>query len=240
MDRARSFTGWDLAAIRTQPLEPGPSWDYPSLVRESAIGRRSVLDMGTGGGELLASLREALPRRVVATEEWVVNAPVAQRRLGPLGVAVVRCASVRLPFVRAAFDLVINRHEELDPVEVDRVLAPGGELITQQVGWADWQELRPHIPRMADFGDLRSRYEKGFASRGFEVTSVQRDYRVAYPSLREFVFMLAVSPWTIPEFDLVRDLDALIAFETANSSEDGLVVTESRFLIRARKPAEER
>lgn len=236
VEKARRFSGWDFTDLRIRHLDAGPPWDFEGLVRGYATSCRSALDMGTGGGELLARLRADLPLRVVATEPWVVNAPIAFRRLTPLGVHVVRGESTRLPFLDCAFDLVLNRHEEFRPAEVDRILTPGGRFVTQQVGRHDWREVRRHIPRMTDFGDQRSSYVREFADRGFEVESAEHEFRVAYPSLGEFVFMLSVSPWEIPEFALTRDLDALLSFESECQTAEGLVVTESRYLVVARKP----
>ncbi len=42
-------------------------------------------------------------------------------------------------------------------------------------------------------------------------------------------------PWTIPEFDLERDLEALLELEVERQTDDGVVLTESRFLIIAEK-----
>jgi SAM-dependent methyltransferase len=233
---ARAFTGWDLASVSPTRLGTELPWDYERLVRESAQGRDAVVDLGTGGGEVLSKVRDGLPARVVATESWSVNAPLAARRLAPLGVRVVRCDSLRLPFRDSVFDLVIDRHEEFEPDEVDRVLAPGGRFLTQQVGRSDWHELRPHFPRMVDFGDLRPRYEDAFRARGYLVEGREQDSPVAYGSLGEVVFMLAVAPWTIPDFDLEGDLHALRSLEAACTTKDGLVLTESRFLLVADKP----
>ena len=47
--------------------------------------------------------------------------------------------------------------------------------------------------------------------------------------------MLMVTPWTVPNFDVERDLEALLALETERMTPDGLVLTESRFLIVAEK-----
>ncbi len=234
---ARDFSGWDFSKVHVRELEPGPPWDYEALVREAAAGQRRILDMGTGGGELLADLREALPEKVVATEEWDINAPVAYRRLSPLGVDVVWCASLLLPFSKGSFELVINRHEALDSVEVARVLTPGGLLLTQQVGMHNNHELRPFFPRMNDADDDFARYTQELAARGFEVESKDHDFKVAYASLGDFVYLLCVTPWTIPGFDVERDLEALLAFEADRLTEDGIVVTECRFLLTARKPA---
>lgn len=251
MERARTFSGWfglsSYPDFDVRPLELGPPWNYESLVREQARGASAVLDLGTGGGEFIANVRDSLPERVVATEEWHVNAPIAYRRLAPLGVGVVRCRSLRLPFADAAFDLVIDRHEELDPAEVARVLRPGGRAVTQQVGRDNWRELRQCFPaatpgnradsRVTDFGDIRGEYARGFEAAGLTVTAdLQHDYKVAYGSLGEMVFMLLVTPWTIPDFDVERDLDALLTLEAKHSTGDGLVMTWSRFLLVAEKP----
>ena len=196
--------------------------------------------MGTGGGERLAELRPALPSRVVATEQWHVNAPVARDRLAPLGVEIVRASSddATLPFADAAFDLVINRHEALTPADVVRVLRPGGRFVTQQVGMHNWHELTAHIPRRTDWGDSRSRYVTELQAVGIEVTeSFHDDYLVAYPTLGEFAYNLACTPWEIEDLDIERDLDALLALERATYTDRGLVLTECRYIITARKAA---
>jgi SAM-dependent methyltransferase len=235
--RARGFSGWDLSIAQPRLLEAGPPWSYTALVRQYAAGAGSALDMGTGGGELLATLRPALPRRLVATEEWPPNVPVAARRLAPLGVSVLGAASLRLPFRAGCFGLVLNRHEYLDCAEIARVLRPGGHVVTQQVGEENWRELRRFFPRMQRFTGLHAAYREGFAAAGLTILQDQeRSYRVAYPTLSELVYLLSVMPWVVPDFALDRDLDALLALERACLTEDGLVLTESRFLIVAQKP----
>lgn len=191
--------------------------------------------MGTGGGEVFADLCKAYRGRATTTESWHVNVPIAKACLSPLGVEVVRAGSLQLPFQDGAFDLVLNRHEELDPAEVGRVLRPGGSVLTRQVGRNDWQELRPSLPRMQDFGPLFEEYASGFQEAGLTTVSAEsRDILVAYRGLEEIVFMLCVAPWTISDFDpLGRDLDALLEFEQRQATKEGIVLTESRFLIEA-------
>lgn len=194
--------------------------------------------MGTGGGERLAELRPALPSMVVATEQWHVNAPVARDRLAPLAVDVVRASSdeATLPFVGACFDLVINRHEALTPADVVRVLRPGGRFVTQQVGMHNWRELSAHIHRRTDWGDMWSRYVTELQASGVEVTeNFHHDYLVAYPTLGELAYQLACTPWEIEGFAVERDLDALLALERATYTDRGLVLTECRYIITARK-----
>lgn len=236
VERARQFSGWDFSSLSVRHLDPGPPWDYEAVAREHAGGAVRVLDLGTGGGERLARLRPCLPEQVVATEEWHVNVPVAHRRLASLGVEVVWARSLQLPFQDASFGLVLNRHEELDPSEVARVLRPDGWAITQQVGADHWRELRRYFPRMPAPLPIEKEYTDGFRASGLEVvTQARHNHRVLYPALGEMVFMLCVTPWTIPGFDIDHDLDALLALDAECRTEQGLVMTESYFLIVARR-----
>jgi SAM-dependent methyltransferase len=165
-ERARAFSGWTFKGLSVPHLDQGPPWDYEELARDAVAGAERVLDLGTGGGEVLSSVVAGSASRCVATEEWVVNAPVAQRRLSPIGVDVVRCNSLRLPLRDGSFDLVLDRHEALQPAEVARVLRGGGRVITQQVGSDSWPELRRFFPRKTDFGPfprLSARLRRGRA-----------------------------------------------------------------------------
>jgi SAM-dependent methyltransferase len=147
------FSGWSFSFLRGRTeYEPLP-WAYPRVVGD-LVGDRPLLDLGTGGGEVLSRLDR--PRRTVATEAWAPNVPVAARRLGRLGVPVVQYqpapgnlaqeagpvpvpARERLPFRDGAFGLVISRHEAFVASEVARVLGPGGWFVTQQVD-LHWDE----------------------------------------------------------------------------------------------------
>jgi hypothetical protein len=49
--------------------------------------------------------------------------------------------------------------------------------------------------------------------------------------------MLALTPWSVPGFDVDRDFDDLMTVERACQTADGFVVDETRYLLTARKPA---
>jgi hypothetical protein len=237
VERAATFTGW-TAYVHNRPLGPAHPWDYMARARELIRATSSVLDMGTGGGERFGELIDKYSGRAVATEEWHVNAPIAAAHLRPLGSDLVRCQSLHLPFADAGFDLVLNRHEELDPAEVPRVLQRGGSILTEQV-WRHWKELRRFISRMSDFGDHFHRYQVGLKAHGMQIVDArEHEVPAAYDDLGDFVFILCITPWTIPEFDpLGRDLEALLALERELTTRDGLVLTDGSYILEARKPA---
>jgi hypothetical protein len=51
------FAGWDFTFLKGRWKEAPLSWDYRTIVLEKLPGVASLLDMGTGGGEFLSSLR---------------------------------------------------------------------------------------------------------------------------------------------------------------------------------------
>ncbi|HEX5479861.1 MAG TPA: methyltransferase domain-containing protein [Dehalococcoidia bacterium] len=235
-ERAARATGWLFGDLRATNPSPTP-WSYEAMAGELVRGASRVLDLGTGGGERLAVIILGSTARVVATEEWQLNAPVAYRRLRPLGVPVVRCSSLAVPFAGASFDLVLDRHEALDPAEVARLLAPGGVVLTQQVGPHNWPELTPYFPEKVIFEDHFELYQGGFRDNGLAIDDVRwHDGTVAFERLSDLVFMLLVAPWEAPGFDPGRDVDRLIEIEDALRREQGIVLTEPRYLIRAHKP----
>ncbi|MGH2391027.1 MAG: class I SAM-dependent methyltransferase, partial [Chloroflexota bacterium] len=131
---AQPFAGWDFSYLRDRWDEEHPDWDYRELVRRRFAGAHALLDMGTGGGEVLESLAP-LPPRTTATEGYAPNVEIARHRLSRLGVEVVAVAGApdnleieegvgigSLPFPDAGFPLVINRHESYYPAEGYRLL----------------------------------------------------------------------------------------------------------------------
>ena len=54
------------------------------------------------------------------------------------------------------------------------------------------------------------------------VTNLSHDYKVAYSTLGDFVFMLVVIPWTIHEFNLEKDVDSLVSLDEKYHTSNGL------------------
>jgi SAM-dependent methyltransferase len=235
--QAAQLSGWTFA-YTPRPLGAPPPWDYESRARALAAGARSLVDMSTGGGEVLSRVLAGYGGRAAATEAWGPNVPVAARRLGALGVAVVQSRDFEMPFSPMAFDLVLNRHAALLPAEVSRVLEPGGTVLTQQVH-PDWHhELGQFFPRMTIFEQHHETYPQGFREAGLKVVDFQQHAQpMAYQHLGEIVYMLVAAPWTVPDFDVEADLDALLRLEHTLRRPEGIVLTDRRYILEAHKPA---
>ena len=217
--------------------ESPPTWDYRATLLEHFRRAESILDMGTGGGEFLASL-PFLPAHTSATEGYPPNLPLARRRLEPLGVSVEPpLAGGRLPFADGRFDLVINRHEAYVPTEVRRVLRPGGRFLTQQVGGRDNIRLNQVLGagdarQYADWDLRRAVHE--LEEAGLRITDAREEFpETVFDDVGAVVYYLRAVSWQIDGFGVDEYRGPLSALHEMIQAEGRLVVTSHRFLIEA-------
>ncbi len=223
------FAGWDMSYLegRRVDLHPEPRWDYTATVLAVMNGIGTMLDMGTGGGERLASLAamQQLPTHTIATEGYIPNIAVARQRLEPIGVAVVAIDDdARLPFADEQFDLIINRHASYDPHEVLRILKPGHRFITQQVGDQTNRklyELFGYEPKDAFYPGVgqKSSWNLDYAVRelqdaGWQIIEQQEEfYTTRYYDVGAIVYYLKAIPWEIPDFSVEKYFDKLLEID---------------------------
>ncbi|HTW76403.1 MAG TPA: class I SAM-dependent methyltransferase [Thermoplasmata archaeon] len=240
---ALPVSGWDFSPVRGRWRDPGPTWSYRRRARVRLRRVVSALDLGTGGGELLATLAP-LPRRTFATEGYPPNLAIARRRLAPLGVRVLPIGSdLRIALPDASVELVLDRHEAFDPREVRRVLAPGGAFLTQQVGADDLAEidrafgLPPESPtnRLESARALADEIGAG----GLEVREFREArYRTEFLDLAAVVWFLRLAPWQVPGFSIHRDRAALRRIDRTIRRTGAFRPTAHRLLVVARRPPE--
>lgn len=237
-----SFSGWDFSWLEGRMIQEATPWDYRKLVSESKQMAECLLDLGTGGGEFLVSLIP-LPSDTYAIESYPPNLKIAEENLAPLGVKIHEIADDDpLPFQDESFDLVISRHESFDPLEVFRVLKPGGTFITQQVGGLDNLELNQVLQRELAFAF----FEWGLASAltglyetDFKITTAQKAaLTVTFLDIGAVVYYLKAIPWQVEGFDPETHAEGLIKLHNIIEREGKFVTTAHRFLIIAQKKAQ--
>lgn len=240
---------WGGGFLPGRYLEELAPWEFTHIAGPYLPDADTMLDMGTGDGSKLLTLRP-LPRHTVAYEEWAPTLPAALRTLRPAGVPVVRClGSVDntdraepgrpvLPFCDSAFDVVANRHECFSPADLYRVLRPGGVFVTQQVGGGDADELRDVLdvdaPVLArwDLAEARRQVEgAGLAVLGSGEASLE----ARCTDVGALVAYLRSVPWYLPDFTVARYREQLYALH-----EQGEIRWRTgRFWLAARRPSAE-
>jgi SAM-dependent methyltransferase len=244
---SKTFEGWDFSYLQGRLVEEPTPWDYRKIVGECLSRTDSLVDLGTGGGELLSSLRP-LPRLAVATEGYPHNVQLAKQRLQPMGVEVVEtfCDDNNrtpqrgaLPFKENCFDLVIDRHESFVASEVYRVLKPSGRFVTQQVGGPNYPELNAAlgVKESSTWAkwDLQEAV-KQTEGAGFTVTdSRETRLEARFSDVGAVVYYLKAIPWQIPGFASKGYIDRLRRIDRSIRNEGTFRVTFPRFLIQALK-----
>jgi len=240
-DANHPFAGWDFSHISaTGRMAEAPlSWSYASKLLMPLRRAQSLLDMGTGGGEFLSSL-QPLPPLTCATEGYAPNVPVARQRLEPLGIKVYEVVEDgKLPFDDNQFDLVINRHEYYDPSEVMRVLKPGSQSITQQVGSTNENDLNALMGAVENqFGNWTLIYAvKQLQDTGWHIIEQREDHPVMrFFDVGAIVYYLKAIPWQIPDFSVEGYFDKLLEIHNLIEQRGYIDFHMDRFLIIAEKP----
>ena len=225
------LTGWEFAWLDGRAIGSEPSWSYPELARALLRRAGSLLDLDTGGGELLAELAP-LPPHTVAVESWAPNTPVARDRLAPFGVSVL----TELPSGEEEFDVVLSRHGRLPVEDIARLLRPGGTLLSQQVGSDDLAELNAALgapPPSAQRWDAEVAVAT-LRAAGLEVTDVREEHPpLVFHDIGAVVYQLRAVPWQVRDFNPQRYDRELRRIDALIRTYGQFTATAHRFLVSA-------
>jgi SAM-dependent methyltransferase len=208
-----AFSGWDFShTTKAHRMAETPlRWNYYNVVLPYLRQAGTMLDMGTGGGEVLSRFAP-LPPRTYATEQYPPNVAVARQKLEPLSVKVVQIDerypnNESLPFDDTYFDLIIDRHESYHPPEVMRMLRPGGLFITQQVGQGLWNLKEILVGEAGTETDwsLKTLVD-GLTSAGFRILDTREDIQsLRFYDVGAIAYWLKAIPWIIEDVTGVQD-----------------------------------
>jgi SAM-dependent methyltransferase len=230
--------GWDFSFLDGRVVAQAPPWDYPQLARSAAAAARRVLDVDTGGGEILAAI--APPPHSIAVEPYPPNVTLARAVLAPHRVEVRARTTAELPVADGDVDLVLNRHGALDLRETFRVLQPGGTLVSQQVGRHNDLELNEALGTPSPASDALESVgstQAALAGAGFAVDRCEEAWpRTRYLDVGAVVLQLRAVPWQVPDFEARRCLDQLRRIHRHIHQHGSFEVTSHRLLLVARRP----
>jgi len=238
-EEKKVFKGWDFSYIDDRTEEEPLPWSYDQIVKGYLKSDMKLLDMGTGGGEYLLTLKHPY-ENTYATEAYPPNVELCQKSLSPLGITVKQVFDDKeLPFENQQMDIIINRHESFDMKEIARILKPGGIFITQQVGGSNNKALSKRLIREFEevIGcehDLLHNQEL-VKKEGFEILKGE-EY---FPYLRFFdigalVYFAKIIEWEFPDFSVEKCIDRLYDLEELREKQGFVESTEHRFILVAK------
>ena len=235
--RAVSLRGWDFSFLAGRTIAQPLPWDYLKLARLAARCASRILDIDTGGGEVLAAI--APPPGSIAIEPHPPNLPLATAALSPLHIEVRARTDARLPAADGEVDLVLNRHGAFNPPEMFRVLQAGGTLLAQQVGRHNDAEFNEAfgIP-LIDSAALESvdTTSATLSDAGFRVVRCEQAWpQTRYLDVGAVVLQLRAVPWQVPGFDVERHLDEIRRIHRHIEKYGSFDVTSHRLLVLAHR-----
>ena len=240
-EEQQPFIGWDFSYLEGRMIDETPPWSYLDRAAALMDRARSALDLDTGGGERMLSLRAHWPPRMVVTEEYPPNLALVRERLEPLGVTVVDAhlsETDPMPFADGEFDLVLNRHAVFNSKEVARILVPGGVFLTQQVDghyMADLMAIFGATPQWPNA--TLARYVPLLQDAGLKIVDTQEwTNHIRFTDVGALVYYLKAVPWTVPGFSVDRHADTLLALQERLDQGEPLLFTGKFYLIEAHKP----
>ncbi|QHW35187.1 class I SAM-dependent methyltransferase [Paenibacillus rhizovicinus] len=239
-ERVGARNGWDFSSVKA--IAEGVAWDYAKVVQSRCKASDTLLDIGTGGGELLLRIADAAGQ-LVGIDHAAGMVETARRNAEREKRQNVRFMQIdaedALPFPDASFDVVCCRHAPFRADESGRVLKPGGVLVTQQVGEGDKRNLAQAFGRgrsEATTGSLMRKYAAELNAAGFvDVQCFQYDADEYYATAEDLIFLLKHAP-IIPGFgERDEDFAVLERFVADNRSDKGIRTNSERSLIIANK-----
>ncbi|MGM0125826.1 hypothetical protein IGI37_003227 [Enterococcus sp. AZ194] len=238
-ENQKNFRGWDFSYLDGRYEMGETPWDYRSFVRNYLTAESQLLDMGTGGGELLRSFEHPMKQTAV-TEGWLPNYEWLKKELSPQGVNVQFVdEDDRLNFADESFDLVSNSHESFSIDEVLRVLKPDGYFVTQQVGDLNGIQLSSKlIPgfQKLSFPLHLSTVVEQLRQKGMTILYANECYPVQrFYDMDGLIYYVKTIPWEFPNFSVETNFKELLAIEEELVRQGYIESREHRFVVVAQK-----
>lgn len=232
--------GWDFSHIAGRfDEETDFPWDYRQVIGEYITPEQKLLDIDTGGGEFLLSLKHP-HENTAATENYLPNVQLCQEMLIPLGIDFRQADGAgELPFADESFHMVIDRHGDFNPEEIYRVLKPGGVFIMQQVGAENERELVKllcgdlPIPFPEQYAAVAA---EAFRNAGFRILRQEECFRpIRFYDVGALVWFARVIPWEFPDFSVDTHLERLLEVQRIVEEVGFAEGRTHRFLLAAQK-----
>ena len=231
--------GWDFSHIEGRCVEQPLPWDYRQVVRQYLKPEMKLLDIDTGGGEVLLSFGHPY-ENTAATENYPPNVQLCKEKLLPLGIDFKQAdGNGRLPFEDGSFDMVINRHGDFNPAELCRVLKPGGIFVNQQVGAENDREFvellcgKLPLPFPEQYANKTAEV---FRKQGFTVLRQGECFApMRFYDVGALVWFARIIEWEFPGFSVDTHIQNLLNAQKLLKEKGCIEGNAHRFLLVAQK-----
>ena len=237
---------YESPAIRGHD-EPRP-WSLIEEIRKFSTIDKNLLDIGCGTAFKIIPLASSIEYIIGLEPNLRMRAKALQniRDNKINNIHIAGGLAQHLPFDNNSFDLVtvvlLNKY---DIGEIYRVLKPNGHAIIETIGERDKHDIKLEFgsDEYGLRGQLSDLVENTVAEQNktefealFSEVSVTNGFWKTYYSLEQLIQLLSQTP-TIRNFDINKDLSIVDSVYKKFSMKQGMVATQHRVLIVAKKAA---
>ena len=232
--------GWDFSHIFGRYTEETDlPWDYRAVIQSYLQPKWKILDVDTGGGEFLLSLGHPYGN-TSAAEGYPPNVALCRERLLPLGIDFrAGDGAAVLPFPDHSFDLILNRHGDVNAGDVARLLKPGGFFLTEQVGAENDRELVELLLGKLPLpypDQTLERMARALTDAGLTICRGETCFRpILFYDVGALVWFARILPWEFSGFSVDACQAALFQAQETLEETGCIAGRIHRFLIVARK-----
>ena len=232
--------GWDFSHIYGRYEEENDlPWDYKNIIKQYLKTEYKLLDIDTGGGEFLLTLKHPFKNTSV-TENYLPNVEFCKKNLVPLGINLYEIdGDSLLPFKDNEFDIIINKHGSFNISELFRILKTGGIFITQQVGAENDKELIELLLPQTELSfpdSYLKNISKKFKETGFKILQEQEAFRpIKFYDVGALVWYAHIIEWEFPNFSVNNCLENLFKAQKILEKQGVVEGSIHRFLLVAQK-----
>lgn len=239
-DFVSDLKGWDFSPLREERA-PVP-WNYLNVVCQFLNQTDDVLDIGTGGGKKFLSLASYLRKGIGIdiNSQMIEQAEWNKTNQRVVNIDFFVMDGHRLGFPEACFDMILNRHCDVNVRETTRVLRDNGYFVTQQVAERNTLNILEAFGwTPASFGDNwwqpLERLAIEFEQTGCRVVAkAEYDVRYWFCDLQSLMFWLKAVPLPEP-FDIKKHWQGVNRIIEEYSTPRGIETNEHRELLIIRK-----
>ena len=219
--------GWDFSRM-TVLRQPVP-WDYRDVVVRYLRPSDSVLDIGTGGGELLGRLAPSFGHGLgIDIDPGMIRLAQANSTANNLSF---RVSSDRLEAIPEAFDVIIDRHASFSLDAVASHLKPAGYFVTQQVGERNMACVKAALGQPIGPPTIQ---REAFTGTGLRLLAfLEYDVEYVVRDIESLVYWLHALDCAHADLDgaaALASAQALNRVLAGNVDERGFVTNEHRYL----------
>jgi SAM-dependent methyltransferase len=231
--------GWDFGYLQDRMIESPVPWDYVKIVSSKIKPSINLLDLGTGGGELLSKFANE-QINIYATESYEPNFEIARKQLDKFGGRLItEYTDDDLPFPDEYFDLITDSNESYNIIEDYRILKPGGYFITQQVDGRSDLTLNEvlNLEHTNEFLHWNLNFALNeFSSEQFHIIKKAEDFGFTrFKDSESVIFYIKSIPWHFENFNDIDFNEVKIQLDKIFSENKYFDVAKHRFLIVAKK-----